>query len=103
MQLIAHSVVPSNPVPYLHLGYLAAQGQTSSSMSPAQGMLLFAAIASGIGLILIATVFLRRSRIVLLIGITLLMCGVAGLILSRELPNSSPVVIPAQPASSAQP
>jgi len=103
MQLIAHSVIPSNPVPYMHLGYISAQGQVITFMSPADKMLLFASITVIIGVSMIVTIFLRRSLVVLLIGIILLMCGVTGLIFSRELPKTRPVAIPLSPGRSIQP
>jgi len=58
MQILAHSVVPPNPVPYLHLGYISAGANARTTQAPGY---LF--IASGIVLSALLGVILIRKGI----------------------------------------
>lgn len=90
MQLFAHSVVPSSPVPYLHLGYLSAgQGWTTHTPVSTQSIqwpLFFAILAIFIGIGTIVS-FVRRSSVMLLIGIVLFAGGTFYVIVSRDDDN----------------
>jgi len=68
MKLVAHSLVPPNPVPYLHLGYLSAAPMTNAM--PFLGftvVMLFIAVTNG-----------KRNPLVRYISLALMCIGIAG-------------------------
>ncbi|MHB9109239.1 MAG: hypothetical protein ACYDCO_19470 [Armatimonadota bacterium] len=77
MQILAHSVVPSNPVPYLHLGYLSAGANRETSQPPGYGFITGGAmVVALLGIILfrkgISPVAKRYGRWIMLTGLIVL-------------------------------
>jgi len=86
MQLIAHSVVPSTPVPYLYLGYLSA----TTTEQPFRNIgLLFSIILIAFGLLMAIGRFRQLRKV--LIGLLIAACGFGALALTRTYLDNGPV------------
>ncbi|MHB0939666.1 MAG: hypothetical protein ACYC6A_24990 [Armatimonadota bacterium] len=109
MQIVAHSVVPSNPVPYLHLGYLSAsqynywtKGLPEPVISAGQILMFFAVIAcfTGLGMFVVYT---RRSLLAMLVGILLFLGGIAGFVIGQGMRDAQNTRVLMPAARSVQP
>ncbi|MHB9132580.1 MAG: hypothetical protein ACYDBB_16040 [Armatimonadota bacterium] len=82
MKIVAQSLVPSNPLPYLHLGYLSAMTTELPSAWPISTAIIWATILS-LGVLIILRKYRSLSGGLLMIGITL--AGIAAVFFTQAI------------------
>jgi len=82
MKLVAHSLIPANPLPYLHPGYTFAMTATPTT----DGYLAAGFFTMSLAGALLAARWYRRPALAWL-SIVLLLCGIGGLTMTWQRPG----------------